>query len=246
MKHFLMKYNANKLETSKDEGLLTLEKARERILKLLTENMKNFKDNSWDISNRMNKLMTDTEKNSIFTLRLGGKRIVRYSLDLLNTEQKLQFLADFYTSVAEREFDEDITDFLAKEIDNANARKKEANERRRNKKKAEREKKAEEAKIRTLAATEPILSAMGLPIPIKSNGKFSSATIFVNLSKKSTKSTRRISQRDISRSDKSAPLPLLSASLTFSFTIPEFSHAPYPPIFILSPKHSLKWREVTR
>ena len=35
MKHFLMKYNANKLETSKDEGLLTLEKARERILKLL-------------------------------------------------------------------------------------------------------------------------------------------------------------------------------------------------------------------
>jgi hypothetical protein len=114
-----MKYNANKLETSKDEGLLTLEKARERILKLLTENMKNFKENSWDISNRMNKLMTDTEKNSIFTLRLGGKRIVRYSLDLLNTEQKLQFLADFYTSVAEKEFDEDITDFLAKEIDNA-------------------------------------------------------------------------------------------------------------------------------
>ena len=144
MKHFLMKYNANKLETSKDEGLLTLEKARERILKLLTENMKNFKENSWDISNRMNKLMTDTEKNSIFTLRLGGKRIVRYSLDLLNTEQKLQFLADFYTSVAEREFDEDITDFLAKEIDNANARKKEANERRRNKKKEEREQKAKD------------------------------------------------------------------------------------------------------
>ena len=166
MKHFLMKYNANKLETSKDEGLLTLEKARERILKLLTENMKNFKENSWDISNRMNKLMTDTEKNSIFTLRLGGKRIVRYSLDLLSTEQKLQFLADFYTSVANKEFDEDITDFLAKEIDNANARKKEANERRREKKKAEREKKAEEAKIRTLAATEPILSAMGLPTSV--------------------------------------------------------------------------------
>ena len=144
MKNFLMKYNANKIETSKDEGLLTLEKARERILKLLTENMKNFKHDSWDISNRMNKLMTDTEKNSIFTLRLGGKRIVRYSLDLLNTEQKLSFLADFYTSVAEREFDEDITEFLAKEIDNANIRKKEANERRRNKKKEEREQKAKD------------------------------------------------------------------------------------------------------
>ena len=106
--------------------------------------MKNFKHDTWDISNRMNKLMTDTEKNSIFTLRLGGKRIVRYSLDLLNTEQKLSFLADFYTSVAEREFDEDITEFLAKEIDNANIRKKEANERRRNKKKEEREQKAKD------------------------------------------------------------------------------------------------------
>ena len=144
MKNFLAKYNANKIETSKDEGLLTLEKARERILKLLTENMKNFKHYTWDISNRMNKLMTDTEKNSIFTLRLGGKRIVRYSLDLLNTEQKLSFLADFYASVAEREFDEDIADFLAKEIDNANIRKKEANERRRNKKKEEREQKAKD------------------------------------------------------------------------------------------------------
>ena len=166
MKHFLMKYNANKLETSKDEGLLTLEKARERILKLLTENMINFKNDSWDLKNRMNKLIIDTEKNTIFTLRLGGKRIVRYSLDLLSREQKLNFLADFYSSVSAKEFDEDITDFLAKEIDNANARKKEANERRRNKKKAEREKKAEEAKIRTLAATEPILSAMGLPTSV--------------------------------------------------------------------------------
>lgn len=147
MKNFLAKYNANKIETSKDEGLLTLEKARERILKLLTENMKNFKHDTWDISNRMNKLMTDTEKNSIFTLRLGGKRIVRYSLDLLNTEQKLSFLADFYTSVAEREFDEDITEFLAKEIDNANIRKKEANERRRNKKKEEREQKAKDKEV---------------------------------------------------------------------------------------------------
>ena len=166
MKQFLMKYNANKIETSKDEGMLTLETARERILKLLNENMLNFKNNSWDLKNRMNKLIIDTEKNSIFTLRLGGKRIVRYSLDLLTTEQKLNFLADFYSSVSAKEFDEDITDFLAKEIDNANARKKEANERRREKKKAEREKKAEEAKIRTLAATEPILSAMGLPTSV--------------------------------------------------------------------------------
>lgn len=92
MKNFLEKYNAFKIETSKDEGKLTLETAKERILKLLTDNIRNFKEDSWNLQNRMNKLIIDTEKNSIFTLRLGGKRIVRYSLDLLDTQQKISFL----------------------------------------------------------------------------------------------------------------------------------------------------------
>lgn len=171
MKNFLQKYNAFKIETSKDEGKLTLETAKERILKLLTDNIRNFKEDSWNLQNRMNKLIIDTEKNSIFTLRLGGKRIVRYSLDLLDTQQKISFLFDFYNSVEAGEFNEDITDFLAKEIDNAAVRKKEANERRKNKKKAEREQKArekqeeyarkvEETRQRTLAAAEPMLHEM--------------------------------------------------------------------------------------
>lgn len=170
MQNFLAKYNANKIETSKDEGMLTLEKAKERILQLLTENIRNFKNNTWDISNRMNKLITDTEKNSIFNLRLGGKRIARYSLDLLTTEQKLNFLADFYTSVANNEFDNEIVEFLAQEVDNAAVRKKEANERRRLKKKAQKEQKAKEdaatkqseAVARTIAAAEPMLQELGI------------------------------------------------------------------------------------
>ena len=169
MQNFLTKYNANKIETSQDEGKLTLEKAKERILQLLTENIRNFKNNTWDISNRMNKLITDTEKNSIFNLRLGGKRIARYSLDLLTTEQKLNFLADFYTSVANNEFDNEIIEFLAQEVDNAAVRKKEANERRRLKKKAQKEQKAKEdatkqaeATDRTIAAAEPMLQELGI------------------------------------------------------------------------------------
>ena len=169
MQNFLAKYNANKIETSKDEGKLTLDKAKERILSLLTENMRNFKNDTWDISNRMNKLITDTEKNSIFTLRLGGKRIARYSLDLLTTEQKLNFLADFYTSVANNEFDNEIIEFLAQEVDNAAVRKKEANERRRLKKKAQKEQKTKEdaakqaeATARTIAAAEPMLQELGI------------------------------------------------------------------------------------
>ena len=169
MQNFLAKYNANKIETSKDAGKLTLDKAKERILQLLTENIRNFKNNTWDISNRMNKLITDTEKNSIFNLRLGGKRIARYSLDLLTTEQKLNFLADFYTSVANNEFDNEIIEFLAQEVDNAAVRKKEANERRRLKKKAQKEQKAKEdatkqaeATARTIAAAEPMLQELGI------------------------------------------------------------------------------------
>ena len=169
MQNFLTKYNANKIETSKDEGKLTLDKAKERILQLLTENIRNFKNDTWDISNRMNKLITDTEKNSIFNLRLGGKRIARYSLDLLTKEQKLNFLADFYTSVANNEFDNEIIEFLAQEVDNAAVRKKEANERRRLKKKAQKEQKAKEdatkqaeATARTIAAAEPMLQELGI------------------------------------------------------------------------------------
>ena len=169
MQNFLAKYNANKIETSKDEGKLTLDKAKERILQLLTENIRNFKNDTWDISNRMNNVITDTEKNSIFNLRLGGKRIARYSLDLLTTEQKLNFLADFYTSVANNEFDNEIIEFLAQEVDNAAVRKKEANERRRLKKKAQKEQKAKEdatkqaeATARTIAAAEPMLQELGI------------------------------------------------------------------------------------
>ena len=62
MKNFLEKYNAFKIETSKDEGKLTLETAKERILKLLTDNIRNFKEYSWNLQNRMNKLIIDTEK----------------------------------------------------------------------------------------------------------------------------------------------------------------------------------------
>lgn len=163
MKNFLEKYNASKIETSQDEGKLTLETAKKRILNLLVENIQNFKNDSWSIANRMNKLMIDTENNTIFSLRLGGKKIVRYSLDLLDVMQKMQFLADFHTSVSNGEFDEDIVNFLAKEVDVANQRKKEANERRRLKKQEEREKKAEMARQKTLAAAEPLLNRELIP-----------------------------------------------------------------------------------
>ena len=153
MKNFLEKYNATKIETNEDEGKLSLESCKKRILSILDDNMRHFKNNTWDVGNRMNKLIVDTDTNSIFTLRLGGKRIARYSLSLLDLQEKLNFLSDFYTEVVNGEFDEEITAFLAGEISKAEARKKVNSAKRREKKRKERE----ASKQRTLEAAKSLI-----------------------------------------------------------------------------------------
>jgi len=160
MKNFLEKYNATKIETYQDEGKLSLESCKKRIVNILDENMRNFKKGTWDKGNRMNKLIVDTDSQSIFTLRLGGKRIARYALSLLNIQEKLNFLSDMYTNVVNGEFDDDITDFLAEEASKADARKKVNSEKRREKKRKEREAKRaqqKEAERRTLEAAKNLI-----------------------------------------------------------------------------------------
>jgi hypothetical protein len=108
----------------------------------------------------MNKLIIDTDTQSVFTLRLGGKRIARYSLSLLDIREKLNFLSDMYTNVVNGEFDEDITDFLADEISKAEARKKVNSAKRREKKRQQREAVAAEKKAaerRTLEAAKDLI-----------------------------------------------------------------------------------------
>lgn len=124
MKKSLSKYNATKLETYEDEGKLSYDSCKKRILNILDENMRNFKYDRWAVGNRMNKLIIDTDTQSIFTLRLGGKRIARYALSLLDTREKLNFLSDVHTEVVNGEFDEEIMNFLAEEVKKAEARKK--------------------------------------------------------------------------------------------------------------------------
>lgn len=153
MQNFLNKYNAVKLESTQDEGKLTLDSSKKRILKMLDENMKHIKNNSWNIKNRMNKLIVDTETNSIFTLRLGGKKIIKYSLYLLNDREKLNFLSDFYDSIVNNEFDTEILNFISKELENSQKRRKASLERRKLKKQQEKE----EATKRTIAAASSLI-----------------------------------------------------------------------------------------
>ena len=78
--------------------------------------------------------------------------------------------ADIRWVYIKKEFDDDILNFLAQEVDNAAVRKKEANERRRLKKKEAKEQKVREniikqadATTRTVAAAEPLLQEIGIP-----------------------------------------------------------------------------------
>ena len=160
MKKSLAKFNAVKIETYQDEGKLNYDTCKKRILNLLDENMRNFKKDSWNKQNRMNKLIVDTDSQSIFTLRLGGKRIARYALSLLDTRDKLNFLSDIYTEVVNGEFDEEITKFLGEEVEKAEARKKVNSAKRREKKRLQREAekaKKKEAERRTFEAAKGLI-----------------------------------------------------------------------------------------
>ena len=61
MKNALAKFNAVKIETYQDEGKLNYDTCKKRIMNLLDENMRNFKKDSWNKQNRMNKLIVDID-----------------------------------------------------------------------------------------------------------------------------------------------------------------------------------------
>ena len=135
---FMSSFGITRLETQKDEGLLSKGSCKQRILDLITLNIKNFRDNSWDKSNQMNKLLIDLDEKkntSVFSVRLGGKRIYRCSCQLLPLDQKIAFLTKFYEAVSKGILDTQIETFCENEV----KRKKENKEKNNQKKRAERE-----------------------------------------------------------------------------------------------------------
>ncbi len=144
---FMGNFGIVPMATTRDEGLVSFDVCKQRVLDLIKLNIKNFKEDLWKKENRMMKLLVDLDdkrKKSIFTVRLGGKRIYRCNMQMLEPQQKVEFLTKFYEAVSRGYLDKKIVDFCEKEVDLANARKKKQKEKRREKKKAE--KAAEEAK----------------------------------------------------------------------------------------------------
>ena len=142
---FMSSFGIVPMTTAKDEGLLSFDVCKDRILKLIEMNIKNFRDNLWNKKNRMNKLLVDLDEKknkSVFTVRLGGKRVYRCNTTMLDLPQKLDFLNKFYSAVVQGLLDKHIVDFCEKEVKLADTRKEKQKEKRKAKRQAENEEKA--------------------------------------------------------------------------------------------------------
>lgn len=148
---FMGSYSIVPMKNAREEGLMSFEVCKKRILDLIQENIRLFKANVWDKKNRMQKLLVDLDKKNktVFTVRLGGKRIYRCNTVLLDLPSKIEFLTKFYEGVSRGCLNKQIEDFCESEVNLANKRKEKQKEKRREKRKAEREaqaKKEAEAK----------------------------------------------------------------------------------------------------
>ena len=136
---FMSSFGITRLETQKDEGLLSKASCRQRILDAIKFNIQTFKDNAWTKENQMLKLLVDLDekKNSaIFNVRLGGKRIYRCSCPLMKLDQKIEFLTKFYEAVSKGILDHQIELFCENQVKHREEQK----QKQKDKKKAERAK----------------------------------------------------------------------------------------------------------
>ena len=139
---FMGSFGIVPMTTFKDEGLLSFENCKERILGMIKLNIQNFKTNAWTENNRMLKMLVDLDdkkKKSIFTVRLGGKRVYRCNCDTLTLPQKVEFLTKFYEGTASGLLDKKISDFCEHQVALAEDRMKVQREKRKAQRKAERE-----------------------------------------------------------------------------------------------------------
>ena len=135
-------YEMVPMTTLKDEGLLSFDECKNKLLHLIQYNLDQFKNNSWDLTNRMNKILTDLDpkKNkTILSLRIGTKRFYRSNFRLLNALEKVEFLSKLYQGVSAGCMDKELQYFCEQQAIDVENRKKKHREERKARRKAERE-----------------------------------------------------------------------------------------------------------
>ena len=139
---FMGSFGIVPMTTLKDEGLLSFQNCKDRILKMINLNIQNFKNDTWDGTNHMMKMLVDLDEKknkSVCTVRLGGKRVYRCNCATLTLPQKVEFLNKLYEGISRGFLDKKITDFCEQQVALAEDRKKVQREKRKAKRKAERE-----------------------------------------------------------------------------------------------------------
>ena len=153
MESFMGSFGIVPMTTVKDEGLLSFQNCKDRILKMIEFNIQNFKYDTWAKENRMLKMLIDLDpkrNKSICTVRLGGKRVYKCNCETLNTPRKVEFLTKFYEGVSRGFLDKKITEFCERQVALAEDRKKIQREKRKAQRKADREAlKKQEAEVQS-------------------------------------------------------------------------------------------------
>ena len=141
MESFMGSFGIVPMTTLKDEGLLSFQNCKDRILKMIETNIHNFKNNEWNMNNRMMKMLVDLDPRrdrSVCTVRLGGKRVYKCNCATLSTPQKVEFLTKFYEGVSKGLLDKEIENFCEGQVAMAESRKQKQREQRKAQRRAER------------------------------------------------------------------------------------------------------------
>ena len=142
METFMGSFKITPMTTLKDEGLLSFQNCKDRILDMIKYNIQNFKNNTWDMNNRMLKMLVDLDakrNKSVLTVRLGGKRVYKCNCATLSAPEKVEFLNKFHEGVSLGYLDKEIENFCEQQVAMAENRKKSQREKRKEQRKAERE-----------------------------------------------------------------------------------------------------------
>ncbi len=125
MEAVLMAYNGKELASLRDESTLNLAWLTRRVLAIIDENIYCFKSGSWNIRNRLNKLLIDDERSNctLLNIRVGRKQIARYMFPQLRDMEKVALLEDLKRQVASHQFDEKFSAFLEEELKRAEDKK---------------------------------------------------------------------------------------------------------------------------
>ena len=130
----LAKYNLTQITTAREEGALSFENCKNRILEAIKFNIDTILGEGWNKGNNMKKLLTKYAGKTVFSIRSGSKTIIRLAgLEIRDSVEQIRFLKDAYESIENNEFDRNILDFLESEKETQKLRKEEAKQKRKDK-----------------------------------------------------------------------------------------------------------------